>query len=283
MERLKTILDRFYDEYDFNARIAFDPIELPHKYHNPRDIEVSGFIASCLAYGRVDLFKPVAAKILDRMGGSPYSFIMGFSPARHRRLFGSIKYRFNENADIICLIYLLHRLLLKHSSIENAFLKYWGPDDTDIGNGLSGVTNECISVNTTPVYGRDVRPAGLLQFFPSPENGSACKRANLFLRWMIRDRDIDFGLWKAVPKNRLVIPLDTHIARISRCLGLTNRKAQDWKTAIEITDSLKRLDPEDPLKYDFSLCHHGIAGACKGLKDDSCKSCVFSRHVVKGE
>jgi len=93
---------------------------------------------------------------------------------------------------------------------------------------------------------------------------------------MVRDRDIDFGLWKGVPKNKLIIPLDTHIARISRCLGLTFRKTQDWKMAVEITESLKRFDPEDPVKYDFALCHHGISGVCKGVKDPGgCRMCVF--------
>jgi uncharacterized protein (TIGR02757 family) len=93
---------------------------------------------------------------------------------------------------------------------------------------------------------------------------------------MVRDRDIDFGLWKEVPKNKLIIPLDTHIARISRCLGLTSRKTQDWKMAVEITESLKRFDPEDPIKYDFALCHHGISGACKGVEDSGgCRECVF--------
>jgi uncharacterized protein (TIGR02757 family) len=93
---------------------------------------------------------------------------------------------------------------------------------------------------------------------------------NLFLRWMIRDKDIDFGIWKGIPKNKLIIPLDTHIARISRCLGLTKRASQDWKMAEEITGALKTLDPEDPLKYDFALCHQGISGVCSARHCDDC-------------
>jgi uncharacterized protein (TIGR02757 family) len=155
-------------------------------------------------------------------------------------------------------------------------MQFYRPDAPDIREGLSGFVAALLDVDTSPVYGKDVRPAGLRQLFSSPVNGSACKRANLFLRWMVRDRDIDFGIWKAVPKNRLIIPLDTHIARISRCLGFTERKSQDWKTAVEITEALKRIDPEDPLKYDFALCHHGISGVCRGMRESAaCKKCVF--------
>jgi uncharacterized protein (TIGR02757 family) len=105
----------------------------------------------------------------------------------------------------------------------------------------------------------------------SPDKGSACKRMNLYLRWMVRDRDIDFGIWKGIPKDRLIIPLDTHIARIGKCLGLTVRSTADWKMAQEITRSLKRLDPVDPLKYDFALCHQGIAGVCSTQKCADCR------------
>jgi uncharacterized protein (TIGR02757 family) len=95
---------------------------------------------------------------------------------------------------------------------------------------------------------------------------------------VVRDRDIDFGIWKGIPKNKLVIPLDTHIMKISQCLGFTKRKSADWKTAVEITESLKRFDPEDPLKYDFALCHHGISGLCKGIGSDGCRECAFGVH-----
>jgi uncharacterized protein (TIGR02757 family) len=182
--------------------------------------------------------------------------------------------------------------LKRFSSIEAAFGRagsYAGPEQQgnpkelplqNIGPGLTGLMAELLSVDTSPVYGEDIKPAGLRQFFPSPASGSACKRANLFLRWMVRDRDIDFGIWQGIPKNKLVIPLDTHIARISRCLGFTERKSQDWKAAVEITESLKKFDPEDPLKYDFALCHHGISGMCGGeRRDTGCKDCVFKSRA----
>jgi uncharacterized protein (TIGR02757 family) len=273
---LKILLDNFYREYDFKTRLLHDPIEFPHRYKNPGDIEIAALIASSLAYGKVDLFKPVVEKILSVMGASPHRFILGFRLKKDRKLFQGLKYRFNENEDLVALMFILHKTLKSKRSLENAFMKFYSPDSKDIGEALSGFIGSLLEVDTSVVYGENLRPLGLKQFFPSPADGSACKRMNLFLRWMVRDRDIDFGIWRGIPKNKLVIPLDTHIARISRCLGFTERKSQDWKTAIEITDALKRFDPEDPLKYDFALCHHGISGVCKGTRDTgACTECVF--------
>lgn len=279
MDRLKNILDRFYREYNFDERILHDPIEFPLRYKNPGDIEVSGFIASCLAYGKVEQFKPVVGRLLSPMGSSPRDFLVNFNPGRHRRLFEGVRYRFNESEDIICLLFMLHRMLKKYGSLQNVFRSCFHPDDRNIERGLSGLISTFLSMDTSEVYGKDIRPRGLVQFFPSPVNGSACKRASLFLRWMIRDRDIDPGIWKGIPKDKLVIPLDTHIARISRCLGFTERRSQDWKTAVGITEALKKFDHEDPLKYDFALCHHGISGLCKGRKHpEGCVGCVFMKR-----
>ncbi|MFA5353915.1 MAG: TIGR02757 family protein, partial [Thermodesulfovibrionales bacterium] len=206
---LKRTLDRLYKEYDFQGRIAHDPIEFPHRYQRPADIEVSGFIASCLAYGRVDLFKPVVAKILVVMGESPADFLLHFSPKKQASLFSGIKYRFNENEDILCLLYALHKVLNTQGSIEAAFMEQYSPDDHDTGSGLKGLVETMLRIDTKPVCGRNIKTPGFLQFIPSPVKGSGCKRMNLFLRWMVRDKDIDFGIWKGIPKNRLVIPLDT--------------------------------------------------------------------------
>ena len=271
MKSLKQILDRLYRDYDFEGRVLHDPIEFPHQFKRPEDIEISGFIASCFAYGRVDLFKPVIKNILSVMGESPYAFLREFSLKKQGHLFSGIKYRFNKNDDIVCLLYVLNRVITGYGSIEAAFKSNCRDDDPDTGNGLAGLVNVLLSTDVSPVYGKDIKPPGFRQFLPSPASGSACKRICLFLRWMVRDADIDFGIWKGVPGNKLVIPLDTHIARISRCLGFTGRSSQDWKMAVEITEALKKLDPVDPLKYDFALCHQGIAGLCSKMKCSECK------------
>jgi uncharacterized protein (TIGR02757 family) len=272
---IKQVLERFYRDYDFQERMRHDPIEFPHRYASSSDIEVVGFISSCFAYGKVELFRAVLEKIFSKMGASPFEFLAGFDPKKDARRFAGIKYRFNENEDILCLFFMLHEVLKKNASLVHAFKRHYDEGDRDIGKGLTGFIGELSRNDTSPVYGTNITPRGLRQFLSSPAAGSTCKRANLFLRWMVRDKDIDFGIWKGIPMNKLIIPLDTHIAKISRCLGFTDRKSQDWKTAVEITEALKSLDPEDPLKYDFALCHHGISGICKGKGGESCKTCAL--------
>lgn len=276
LQKLKNTLNTFYRDYDFRQRMLHDPIEFPHRYKSAGDIEIAGFLACCFAYGRIGLFKPVIEKILSVMGESPHDFLLHFSVARQEKRFQGIQYRFNGNEDIICLLFILHKILRKEGSIENIFMEHYRDMDENIGNGLAAMMDRFLSVDTTKIYGRNIKPSGLIQFFSSPSKGSTCKRSALFLRWMIRDRDIDLGIWKDIPKDKLVIPLDTHIMKISQCLGFTNRNSADWKTAVEITGALKRFDKHDPLKYDFALCHHGITGLCKGKREKSvCSGCVF--------
>ena len=292
---LKTILNRFYRGYNFKERLKHDPIEFPHRYSTPEDIEIAGFIASCFAYGKVELFKPVIEKILIPGSSHPANFFKNFTLKKDSKYFKGISYRFNEEKDILCLIYMLSKTLKKWGSLKNLFYQYYKPEHEDIRAALSGFVEYFLNIDTSPIYGKMgglkpplplgkgdfSRPSseqsyGLVQFFPMPEKGSACKRMNLFLRWMVRTKDVDFGIWDKVPSSKLIIPLDTHIAKISRCLDLTKRISSDWKTAKEITESLKKLDPRDPLKYDFALCHHGISGLCKGKKSiTACQSCVI--------
>jgi uncharacterized protein (TIGR02757 family) len=270
-DKLKPILDRFYADFDFEGAIARDPIEFPHSYQRTEDREIAGLISASFAYGSVNLFKAVLRQLFSIMGSSPYEFILNFDLKKEGGLFSGIKYRFNENQDIIAFFNLLHMTIKEHGSIQQAFKIHYSNDDADIGRALGGLVDTVLQYDTSAVYGRNIRPAGLLQLMTSPAKGSACKRMNLFLRWMIRDRDIDFGIWQGVQKSGLVIPLDTHIARISKCLGLTDRAAADWKTALDITASLKVLDPDDPLKYDFALCHQGISGLCSSKNCDNCR------------
>jgi uncharacterized protein (TIGR02757 family) len=267
---LKGLLDAFYRGFDFRGRMRHDPVEFPHRYRRAGDIEVAAFIASSFAYGRVEQFKQAVERVLKVLGGSPRDYLLDFRPRGMGRRFSGIKYRFNETEDIIALLHIMGELLRRHGSLHGAFMGFYGEEDPDIGNALTGFVGHIMGVDTSPVYGRKLRPPGLRQFFPSPRTGSACKRANLFLRWMIRDRDIDFGIWKGVPRDKLVIPLDTHIMRVSQCLGFTRLKSAGWRTAVEITRALKALDPVDPLKYDFALCHTGISGLCGAA---ACRGC----------
>jgi uncharacterized protein (TIGR02757 family) len=274
MLQLKKTLDRFYRDFDFKERIKHDPIEIPRRYSDPADIEVAAFISSCFAYGKVDLFKPVIEHILKPGGIHPSEFISNFSLKKDVKYLKGISYRFNREKDIHCLIYILSKALKEHGTLKDLFYGNYKPGDDDIKDAHAGFMDFLSGIDTTLVYGRNIRPPGLKQLLPSPKTGSACKRINLFLRWLVRDKDIDFGIWDRIPPSKLIIPLDTHIARISRCLGLTDRKSPDWKMAKEISESLKKLDPDDPLKYDFALCHQGISGLCKGLESPGiCPDC----------
>jgi uncharacterized protein (TIGR02757 family) len=276
MRSLKKTLDRFYSEYDFQKRLSHDPIEFPHRYADPEDIEVAGFIASCFAYGKIDLFKPVIEKILEPGRRHPAKFFASLDFKRHPSIFNGVSYRFNKEEDIACLIYIMGRSLKEWGSLKNLFYHHYEEDKGDIRTALEGFIDYYLEIDTSPIYGKNIRPRGLKHLLPSPRTGSACKRMNLFLRWMVRKKDIDLGIWDKILPSRLIIPLDTHIAKISKCLGLTMRKSSDWKTAREITESLKRFDPDDPLKYDFALCHQGISGLCKGEKTaKACLSCAF--------
>lgn len=277
-EDLRGLLDAFYRDFDFRGRMMHDPVEFPHRYRREGDIEVAAFIASSFAYGRVDQFKQAVEKVLKVLGEGPRDFLLDFSPRKKGRRFSGIKYRFNETEDIVALLHIVGEILRSHGSLQRAFMGFYGEADPDIGNALSSMVGHILAVDTSVVYGKDLRPPGLRQFFPSPRTGSACKRANLFLRWMIRDRDIDFGIWKGIPRDKLVIPLDTHIMRVSRCLGFTRLKSAGWRTAVEITRALKELDPVDPLKYDFALCHTGIAGLCSAA---GCRGCEGPEALFK--
>ncbi len=267
---IKKNFDELYTEYNFMERLCHDPIVFLHKFAKPEDIEIVGFIASSFAYGKIDFFKGVIERILKVMGQSPYDFLMNFDINRHRSLFSGISYRFSDNDDIINFLFTLHKVLKKYERLESLFNPGFSNTDENIGRALTGFVNTFLNIGHQTTTRRS---NGFLHFFPSPEKRSACKRLNLFLRWMVRDKDIDVGIWRGIPKNKLVIPLDIHIARISRCLGLTQRKSSDWVTAVEITESLKRFDSEDPLKYDFVLCHHGVTKLCSQLR---CRECSLS-------
>lgn len=275
---LRNTLNRFYREYNLKERLKHDPIEFLHRYSTQRDIEIVGFIASCFAYGKVELFKLIIEKILSPGSKHPARFFTNFTLKKDGKYFKGISYRFNKEKDILCLVYMLSQALRKWNSLKNLFYHYYSSEQEDISDALDNFVDFFLRIDTSAIYGENIKPYGLTQFFPPPQKSSACKRMNLFLRWMVRTDDIDLGIWDKISPSKLIIPLDTHIAKISKCLGLTKRTSSGWKTAKEITESLKKLDPEDPLKYDFALCHQGISGMCKGEKfRNICLTCAIKK------
>ncbi len=275
---LKSRLDALLKDFD-SAYLSTDPLLFVHRYSRKEDREVVGLIASSLAYGRVAGIKKSVETVLDIMGKSPHRFAARFSPSVHAPLFNGFRHRFNIGQDVACLIYFIRQMVEKSGSIGSFFSGGYEPGATGgvIKSALGVFTASVLSLDSEPIYKRKKLPAnaGVRYFFPSPLKGSACKRLNLYLRWMVRRPDgLDLGLWTDVSPADLIIPVDTHLGRISRNLGLTKRKSADWKSAEEVTARLARLDPVDPVKYDFALCRLGILEKCpKRLDPEKCAGC----------
>jgi uncharacterized protein (TIGR02757 family) len=273
-EHLRPTLDAFLAATDARARIGFDPVEFPHRYTDPRDIEVSALLAAALAYGRADLFRPKVDALLQRMGPSPAAFVRALDVPGAAALLEGFVYRFNVGTDVAVLLMGMGRALREHGSLEALFVQGLASRGTLHGaldaftTGLRRVPMDALRAALGP-------ERGLHHLLPSPLGAGAAKRLNLFLRWMVRGPDtVDFGIWKRVPPAALLIPLDTHIGRISQHLGLTRRKDLTWRTAEEVTASLRALDAADPVRYDFALCHYGMSGACPAQPvPDNCARC----------
>jgi uncharacterized protein (TIGR02757 family) len=211
------------------------------------------------------------------MGDHPAAFVRSFDPrADARRLHGFV-HRFNDARDVGLLLWFLGQMLRGHGSVEGFFLEGAPAGADDTGPALSSFTRRALALDCSPWYpgGKLPPEAGVRYFLPSPEHGSSCKRLNLFLRWMVRSDDgVDMGVWRGVAPAQLIIPLDTHVSRIAANIGLTRRRTVDWKMAREVTVRLRRLDPLDPVKYDFALCRLGILEACPRRRDPvKCSGC----------
>lgn len=274
IERLKHRLDKLYQKYSKEAFYKQDPIIFPKRFKTEEDVEVVAFIASSLAYGRVNLFLPVIEKIIKNMGKSPSEFLKNFEVKKDAKRFSDIYYRLSNSDDILAQLYAISEALKYKGRLKNLFMSNFNPKDK-IKDAIIGFINYFQHLDLSIIYKNSTKTRGYLHLFPSPEKESTCKRINLFLRWMVRDKDIDFGIWREVGCHSLIIPLDTHVAKVSRCLGILTRSSTDWKAAEELTFNLKKFDPEDPLKYDFALCHFGINGECN---DKNCNNCWIKNN-----
>ncbi len=253
---LKDRLDYHYRAFD-KTKISPDPLQFLHLYSDERDIEVMGFIAAVFAYGNVKQIINTLNKFTLLAGYKPYSYITSFSNRMSDGRLSSLYHRFYSVQDVINLFLVLQKVYAEYGSLKNLFLKYYNDEDKNIKDGLNGFSMHFINELKTLTKSR-VLSSGTRFMFPLPQLGSACKRKNLFLRWMVRKDELDFGFWSEIPKHKLIIPVDTHIARICKELKLTRLKNVSWRMAEEITENLKKFDPEDPVKYDFAICHIGM-------------------------
>lgn len=251
--KLKEKLEFHYKAFD-KSQISPDPLQFLHLFKDERDIEVMGFIASVFAYGNVIQIINTLNKFIHAAKNKPYNFIRNYRKSKDKN---SIIHRFYSAKDVDYFFLLINEAYCDYGSLRNLFLGFYNPDSGNLKEAVSGFSNHFIN-NYKKLNNRNKLSLGIKFMFPLPELGSACKRMNLFLRWMVRKDELDFGLWKEIPANKLVIPVDTHVAKISRSLKLTSRQNVSWKMAEEITQKLKRYDPVDPVKYDFAICHIGM-------------------------
>lgn len=247
-EFCKDSLEKLYTFYNCREFIHPDPLEFVLQYDDPLDREVVGMVASSLAYGRVRQILKSVSQVLSRMGESPSRFILEGSLGGIQKVFGDFRHRFTDGSQLAALLYGMKRLINRYGSLESCFCGYGKCKEVNVLPALTAFVDE---LNTEAAD--DMR-----MLVPSPRAGSACKRLNLFLRWMVRSDNVDPGGWNGVGAHRLIVPLDTHMHRIGIEGGLTCRKQADMLTALEITRAFREIAPEDPVRYDFSLTRLGI-------------------------
>jgi len=284
-ERLRGPLEELYREFDYGARVERDAIRFPLHYPDPRDREIVALLTACLAYGRVDLFSAQLHGVLGVMA-SPYAFVREFDPERQRDVFRDFIYRFNRPRDIVAFCVATRDILLRHGTLEQCFLA-GDPDPTGpITAALERFARTFLDADLRPVFPHGRLSRGYRHLFPLPSSGGPCKRLHLFLRWMVRREKPDFGLWTAVAPARLLMPIDTHVENMSRAIGLTRRRSRNWRMAEEITARLAEIDPTDPVKFDFALCHKRMSGDCLDRRDAVvCAPCGLRgvcRHWARG-
>jgi uncharacterized protein (TIGR02757 family) len=243
-----------------------DPVGFVHAYSRPQDQEVAGLVAATLAFGNVIAARASIARALDSLGPAPADRVRDEDEAELRRRLRGFKHRIYRDEHLTNMLSRVGGLLREHETLGHAFASYHRETD-DFRESLARFA-DAIRGNAPDRSARHL--------VSDPRAGSACKRLVLYARWMIRPADgVDLGLWP-IPPSELVMPVDTHIHRISLNLGLTTRRTASWATAEEITASLRQLDPNDPVKYDFALCHLGVSRDCPSRPDPAkCDACVL--------
>lgn len=248
---VKDLLHKKFTQYNQPDFIQDDPISIPHSYQRQQDIEISGFLAAILAWGQRKVTISKCHQLLSMMDRAPYDFIRHHQPHDLKPFF-RFKHRTFNSTDTLYFIRFLKWYYQQYATLEEAFVQGLSSQDTSITSSLIGFHRLFFSLPDYPIRTR--------KHIATPAQRAACKRMNLFLRWMVRrdTQGVDFGLWKRIQPHQLVCPCDVHVGRIARRLGLLHRKATDWKAAIILTQNLKTLCPLDPVKYDFALFGLGV-------------------------
>ncbi|MCX7636487.1 MAG: TIGR02757 family protein [Cyclobacteriaceae bacterium] len=248
-QELKKLLEEKFLQYNQPGFIENDPISIPHRFSKRQDIEIAALFAATLAWGQRVTIIQSCTQLLDRMDNDPYNFVLHHRETELKR-FEKFVHRTFNSTDALYFIEFLKWFYQRHTSLEDAFVPPEGA--ADIGPGLVRFHKLFFSL---PDY-----PSRTRKHVPTPERKSACKRLNMFLRWMVRsdNHGVDFGLWKKIKPDRLICPCDVHVERVARRLGLLKRKQVDWLAAVELTEALRSFDTNDPVKYDFALFGLGL-------------------------
>jgi uncharacterized protein (TIGR02757 family) len=257
---LRESLDRLYHDYN-SEDSASDPVHRVRPFSRNDDREIAGFCAGALAFGRVASVLNSIDTLLRIMGPHPADYVRRFDPDAPHPELRAMVHRWTRGVDLVALLWILRQMLERSGSVEGFFVESLSPDDPDVGGALDAFSARARALDVKRAYGRK-SSKGVCYFFPRASGGSACKRLNLFLRWMVRRDQVDLGVWTRVPASKLIVPLDTHVIRLGRCLRLTRYVSPGWKMAADITAALRQLDPDDPVRFDFSLCHVGMMSAC---------------------
>jgi len=250
---LREQLEATVVRYNQPGFIPDDPISIPHRFRLRQDIEIMGFWAAVLAWGQRPVILKKAHELIAAMDGAPYDFVRNHSDTDLKR-FLAFKHRTFNATDALYFLHFFRQYYQRHESLEEAFVAGMRPGDTTTENALVGFHDHFCD---DPFF-----PARTRKHIATPARNSSCKRLNMFLRWMVRrdERGVDFGLWTRIRPDQLVMPIDVHVGRVARTLGLLTREATDWKAALELTEALRQFDPADRVKYDFALFGLGVEG-----------------------
>ncbi len=245
-EALELFLERKVKEYNQSSFITDDPISIPHAYQKQQDIEIAAFFTAVFSWGNRTSIIRKSRELMHLMDDSPHQFILTHTDNDLRNLL-SFRHRTFNPTDLLYFVEFLHHHYSRYDSLEDAFLLAGAATQWHAETALTAFYHYFFSLEVVPSRTR--------KHIATPERNSSCKRLNMFLRWMGRkdNKGVDFGCWHRIPMNRLICPLDVHVARVARRFGLLTRTPTDWTAALELTERLAQLDPEDPVKYDFAL------------------------------
>ena len=256
---LRLRLEELYRQYDHRF-VTPDPLEFVRAQRTDADREVVGMLASGLAFGTVLQIKRSIAAVLDVLGPCPADAVAALDPLEAAARLRRFRHRWLAGRDVACLLFLIRQMRASHGTVEAFFAEGLSPEDVDVGPALASFSARALALGHGGLYrGRGIpATAGVRYFFPSPAAGSACKRLNLFLRWMARRDGVDLGVWRRPDPSQLVLPLDAHTYAIARRIRLTRYRSPGWAMALDVTRRLRQLDPADPVKYDFAFHRMGL-------------------------